>query len=67
MRCPRCQFDNPPTMHFCVECGARLERRCPQCGAETQPTFTFCGPCGAALETLEPASDQVPMVKALLY
>jgi hypothetical protein len=33
MRCPRCQFDNPLTMHFCVECEARLERCCPQCGA----------------------------------
>jgi len=33
MRCPRCRFDNPLTMHVCVECGVRLERRCPQCRA----------------------------------
>ena len=54
-------------MHFCVECGARLERRCPQCGAETQPTFKFCGQCGAALEAPEPASAQAPMAKAQVY
>jgi class 3 adenylate cyclase/tetratricopeptide (TPR) repeat protein len=67
MRCPHCQFDNPPTMNFCVECGTRLERRCPQCGTEIQPTFKFCGQCGAALGTLEPASDQAPMAKAQVY
>src|SRR4029434_651901 len=31
MRCSRCQFDNFPTMNFCVECGSRLDLRCPQC------------------------------------
>jgi class 3 adenylate cyclase/tetratricopeptide (TPR) repeat protein len=67
MRCPRCQFDNPPTMHFCVECGGRLERRCPQCGAETQPTFKFCGQCGAALGPPEPASEPTPMAKVQFY
>ena len=63
MRCPRCQLDNPPTMKFCVECGAKLEQRCPQCGAETQPAFKFCDQCGAALETPEPASEPAPMAK----
>jgi class 3 adenylate cyclase/tetratricopeptide (TPR) repeat protein len=63
MQCQRCQLDNPPTMKFCVECGAKLERPCPQCGAETQPAFKFCGQCGAALETPEPASEQTPMAK----
>jgi Double zinc ribbon len=51
-------------MKFCVECGARLERRCPQCGAETRPTFKFCGQCGAALEAPGPASAPDPMGKA---
>src|SRR5712692_9248496 len=64
MQCPRCQFDNPPTMHFCVECGARLERRCPQCGVEAQPTFKFCGQCGAALGAPEPASVPDPLAPA---
>ena len=68
MQCPRCQFDNPPTMHFCVECGARLERRCPSCGAEAQPTFKFCGQCGAALGGApETASAPAPMAKAQVY
>ena len=67
MQCPRCQFDNPPTMLFCVECGTRLERRCPNCGAEAQPTFKFCGQCGAALGALEPASAPAPMAKAQIY
>lgn len=67
MQCPRCQFDNPPTMSFCVECGAKLEWRCPQCGAETRPTFKFCGQCGAALGTPEPAGEQAPMAKTQVY
>jgi predicted ATPase/class 3 adenylate cyclase len=64
MQCPRCQLDNPSTMKFCVECGARLERRCPQCGAETQLTFKFCGQCGAALEAPGPASAPDLMAQA---
>ncbi len=67
MHCPRCQFDNPPTMHFCVECGARLERRCPACGAEAQPTFKFCGQCGAALGTPVPVSAPAPLAQAQGY
>jgi class 3 adenylate cyclase len=67
MQCPRCQFDNPPAMNFCVQCGARLELLCPQCGAETQPTFKFCGQCGAALGVPEPARAQAPMAKAQVY
>jgi class 3 adenylate cyclase/tetratricopeptide (TPR) repeat protein len=68
MRCPRCHFDNPPTVNFCVECGARLEQHCPQCGAETQPTFKFCGQCGAALGAApEPASERAPTEKTQVY
>src|SRR5438093_6038671 len=67
MQCPRCQFDNPPTMLFCVECGARLERRCPACGAEAQPTFKFCGQCGAALGTPVPVSAPAPLAQAQVY
>lgn len=25
MKCPNCQFENPPTAKFCNECGHRLE------------------------------------------
>src|SRR5262249_17456458 len=67
MHCPRCQFDNPPAMKFCIECGPNLELRCPQCGAETQPTFKFCGQCGAALGILQPVSAQAPIATAQLY
>src|SRR5947209_6792799 len=51
MRCSSCQFDNPPAMKFCGQCGAQLAQLCPRCGAENQPTFKFCGQCGAALPT----------------
>jgi class 3 adenylate cyclase/tetratricopeptide (TPR) repeat protein len=46
MKCPKCQFDNPPAVNFCVECGAGLESICPQCGAANSPSFKFCGKCG---------------------
>ncbi len=49
MRCTQCQFDNPPDMKFCVECGAKLALPCAICGAENQPSFKFCGQCGAGL------------------
>src|SRR4029453_17567721 len=49
MRCEHCQFDNPPAMKFCGQCGTQLAQLCPRCGAENQPTFKFCGQCGTAL------------------
>src|SRR3989442_1389770 len=54
MRCSSCQFDNPPAMKFCGQCGAQLTQLCPRCGAENQPTFKFCGQCGAALTASQP-------------
>src|SRR5918911_221285 len=54
MRCFSCQFDNPPAMKFCGQCGAQLAQLCPRCGAENQPTFHFCGQCGAALTAPQP-------------
>src|SRR5262245_61845765 len=56
MQCLNCQFDNPPAMKFCGQCGAQLAQMCPRCGAENQPTFKFCGQCGAALTAL-PGAD----------
>src|SRR5438093_5436172 len=49
MRRGSCQFENPPAMKFCGQCGTQLAQLCPRCGAENQPTFKFCGQCGAAL------------------
>ncbi len=46
MKCPKCQFDNPEGMKFCVECGEKLEVICPKCGFSNSPIFKFCGECG---------------------
>src|SRR5712691_1184245 len=55
MRCWSCQFENPPAMKFCGQCGTQLAQLCSRCGAENQPTFQFCGQCSAAL-TAPPSS-----------
>src|SRR5262249_33374134 len=62
MRCWSCQFENPPAMKFCGQCGTQLAQMCPRCGAENQPTFKFCGQCGTTLvapppPTIATASD----------
>jgi class 3 adenylate cyclase/tetratricopeptide (TPR) repeat protein len=49
MKCPKCQFENPDEMQFCVECGNKLDIKCPQCGFGNSPTFKFCGKCGQNL------------------
>jgi predicted ATPase/class 3 adenylate cyclase len=46
MKCPKCQFENPTGMKFCVECGAKLETACPKCNFPNSPEFKFCGECG---------------------
>ncbi|MEE9611959.1 MAG: adenylate/guanylate cyclase domain-containing protein, partial [Desulfatiglandales bacterium] len=51
MKCPKCQFDNPESMKFCGECGAKLENICPQCGFSNPSQFKFCGECGRDLVT----------------
>ena len=54
MRCWSCQFENPPAMKFCGQCGTQLAQLCPRCGAENQPMFKFCGQCGTALTAPPP-------------
>ena len=49
MRCPSCDFENPETTKFCIECGAAFERRCPKCEFGNLPHAKFCGRCGAPL------------------
>ena len=49
MQCAHCQFDNPPRMKFCGQCGASLPQMCAQCQAENPPGSNFCGQCGAPL------------------
>ena len=46
MKCRKCQFDNPPGMKFCGECGTELKLACPMCDASNPPEFKFCGGCG---------------------
>lgn len=53
VRCPVCQFDNPPGMKFCGGCGQKLEQEpkiCPTCKAQNPPGSRFCGSCGEPLQ-----------------
>jgi class 3 adenylate cyclase/tetratricopeptide (TPR) repeat protein len=49
LRCTACQFENPPGMRFCGQCGAPLAPKCPSCGADAPAGFKFCGQCGTPL------------------
>jgi class 3 adenylate cyclase/tetratricopeptide (TPR) repeat protein len=49
MKCSQCQFEVPPGMKFCGQCGARQVASCLACGTENPPGFKFCGECGAGL------------------
>jgi len=49
MRCPKCEFHNPPGMKFCGKCRTSLALTCPNCSFENPPGFDFCGQCAAAL------------------
>jgi class 3 adenylate cyclase/tetratricopeptide (TPR) repeat protein len=51
MQCPKCQFENPEGIKFCVECGNKLEVICPKCGFSNSPNFKFCGECGYNLQS----------------
>src|SRR3970040_978362 len=56
MKCPRCTPENPASLKFCGECGARLASICPACRASNAPAQKFCGECGAALTPGAPAA-----------
>jgi class 3 adenylate cyclase len=59
MICPKCQFENPDGVKFCVECGSKLEIICSKCGYENFPSYKFCGECGQGLtsSTQPPPKD----------
>jgi predicted ATPase/class 3 adenylate cyclase len=59
MRCPNCQFDNPPHYKFCEQCGLSLEACCPQCGTHLRPQARFCGVCGHRLVSQEDSAPSV--------
>src|SRR5438270_747023 len=56
-QCAACSAENPAQAHFCMACGAPLERRCPACGATATAGARFCIECG---ENLEGASGTRP-------
>ena len=47
--CPRCRHENPATVRFCGECGARLEIVCAACAATNPLANKLCHGCGVAL------------------
>ena len=53
MKCLQCQFESPPGMKFCGQCGAKLVSPCARCGRENPPGFKFCGECGSPLVATE--------------
>ena len=59
MKCSRCQHENPSSLKFCGECGARLNVTCASCGAANSPEQKFCGQCGAKLSP-DTATDKLP-------
>jgi class 3 adenylate cyclase/tetratricopeptide (TPR) repeat protein len=64
MKCATCQFENPPGMKFCGECGERLQNVCPACKAVNPPNHKFCGECGQRLTTAAPPEPK-PAAQAL--
>src|ERR1700751_4257510 len=50
-RCAACSAENPAQAHFCMECGAPLERRCRACGATAPARARICLECGESLES----------------
>lgn len=49
MKCPQCQFDNPISAKFCIECGKPMDVRCPYCEATTPADGKYCMRCGKNL------------------
>src|SRR5215470_13474127 len=64
MRCPSCQFENPPGMKFCGQCATPLPSCCPKCGFENPPGFKFCGECATALSGSADTAKPLPVATA---
>jgi class 3 adenylate cyclase/tetratricopeptide (TPR) repeat protein len=45
MKCPRCQYENPPQAKYCLECATPLALRCTNCGAQRSAAAKFCSEC----------------------
>ena len=65
--CVACGTENPPDARFCMNCGARLDRRCPSCGTKAPPDARFCMSCGTALDagSSAPPADGSPAAERL--
>lgn len=59
MRCPQCQFENPPGAKFCQECGTSLASRCTNCNAAIAPDAKFCVGCGRPVGQAGPPSISI--------
>ncbi len=62
MRCASCDYENPPQMKFCGNCGSKMPALCPGCGAEIVPGFKFCGECGTPLAAAAAPAAAAPAV-----
>ncbi|HXV99096.1 MAG TPA: zinc ribbon domain-containing protein, partial [Anaerolineae bacterium] len=49
MKCNQCNFDSPPEMLFCGQCGSRLRQLCPECQFANPLNYRYCGLCGTSL------------------
>ena len=56
MKCPRCQYANPPGSNFCLGCGTRMGATCGACGNEVPAGARFCNKCGTPISG-EPAGQ----------
>ena len=63
MKCPKCQYENPPNARFCMECGGKLDNVCPKCGAKLPPEAKFCMECGAKIAEAVPTVAVVPTLE----
>src|SRR5712692_1058837 len=49
MKCPRCQYESPPSAKFCAQCATPLARDCARCGSRLPPDAKFCLECAHAV------------------
>lgn len=62
MLCQKCGAELQDNAAFCMECGAKVERKviCRKCGSELQENAVFCMECGTKVNTAEePVVDNI--------
>lgn len=60
--CANCNFENPPGMKYCGQCGTSLKITCSNCQFGNPSGFNYCGNCGTQL--LTNATKPIQMVKS---